>query len=436
MKKEKGLDLVWSPVALMAAMLYACQASGHLHPLILIPGNGGNQLEARLTASYRPSGLVCNRWYPPRKDADGWFRLWFDPTVLFAPFTSCFARRMTLHYDPDADDYRNAPGVETRVPDFGSTRALLYLDPNLQQITSYMTTLVKSLEEIGYVDGETLFGAPYDFRYGLAADGHPSRVGSKFLQDLKDLIEEASSSNGGKPVILLSHSLGGLFALHLLNRNPPSWRRKFVKHFVALSAPWGGTVTEMLTFASGNSLGVPLVNPLLVREEQRSSESNLWLLPSPALFGPGKSLLITPNSSYSAHEIGKFLEEIGFPEGIRRYESRILPLVERLGEPGVPVTCVIGSGVKTPETLFYGTGGFDDRPEVVYGDGDGTVNLVSLLGLELLWGEGKDSEGLKVIRVPGVSHSSILEDEAALAEIIAEISAINAQLLSSVVWRE
>jgi alpha-beta hydrolase superfamily lysophospholipase len=127
-----------------------------------------------------------------------------------------------------------------------------------------MAPLVESLEQIGYVNGKTLFGAPYDFRYGLAAEGHPSHVGSKFLQDLKELIEKASSSNGGKPVILLSHSLGGLFVLQLLSRNPPSWRQKFIKHFVALSAPWGGTVQEMLTFASGYSLGVPLVEPLQV----------------------------------------------------------------------------------------------------------------------------------------------------------------------------
>ncbi|AES66548.1 lecithin:cholesterol acyltransferase family protein, putative [Medicago truncatula] len=49
-----------------------------------------------------------------------------------------------------------------------------------------------------------------------AAPGHPSQVGSKFLNDLKNLIEKASNSNGGKPLILVSHRLGGLFVLELL----------------------------------------------------------------------------------------------------------------------------------------------------------------------------------------------------------------------------
>jgi alpha-beta hydrolase superfamily lysophospholipase len=105
-----------------------------------------------------------------------------------------------------------------------------------------MASLVSTLEQLGYKENQTLFGAPYDFRYGLAAKGHPSRVGTQYLQDLKDLIESASGSNNGKQVVLMAHSLGGLFALQLLNRNSVSWRKQFVKHLVTLGTPWGGTV--------------------------------------------------------------------------------------------------------------------------------------------------------------------------------------------------
>ncbi|PRQ27866.1 putative phosphatidylcholine--sterol O-acyltransferase [Rosa chinensis] len=422
MKKQLGL------LVSMAVMMYTCQAVSNLHPVILIPGNGGNQLEARLTPDYKPSSLVCNRWYPIKRNKEGWFRLWFDPTVLLAPFTTCFAQRMTLYYDQDKDDYHNAPGVETRVPHFGSIQSLLFLDPNLKKITTYMAPLVESLENIGYVDGKTMFGAPYDFRYGLAPKDHPSRVGSKFLKDLKDLVEKAGNSNGGKPVILVSHSLGGLFALQLLNRNKPSWRQKFIKHVVALSAPWGGTVDEMLTFASGNTLGVPLVNPLLVREEQRSSESNLWLMPNPRLFRRKKPIVITPDATYSAHNIPQFLNDIGFPEGIHPFKTRILVLMDQLEAPGVPLTCVIGTGVRTAETLFYDKRGFDEQPEIVYGDGDGTVNMLSLLGHESLWSNA-ENQTLKTIRVPGVTHTEILKDDGALGEVVREISGINSQFM-------
>ncbi|CAA6657697.1 unnamed protein product [Spirodela intermedia] len=421
-KKRKPLDwplILFLALAQLLQLLEAAGGGERLHPLVLVPGSVGSQLEARLTEGYRPSSLLCGRWARTRRDKEGWFRLWFDPALL----------RMTLLYSSELDDYRNAPGVETRVPHFGSTLGLLYRDPHLKHITEYMATLVRSLEEIGYRDGENLFGAPYDFRYGLAAEGHPSKVGAEYLRDLKGLVENATASNGGRPVILVSHSLGGLFVLQLLNRNPPSWRQRFVKHFVALSAPWGGAVRGMLTFASGYSVGIPGLDPLLVRDEQRSSESNLWLLPSPKVFG-SSPLVITPERNFSATEVPEFLEEIGFPEGVLPYKTRILPLVERLPVPKVPVTNIIGTGVKTPERLVYGKEGFDRQPEVVYGDGDGTVNLASLLALASGWGRAT-GQWLKVVNISHVCHRSILKDEAAVRVIMQEICEINSHLMGS-----
>ncbi|EYU32390.1 hypothetical protein ABFS82_03G032200 [Erythranthe guttata] len=431
--------LLYTKMAILSMLAMAASSSSsaaaNVHPVILIPGSGGNQLEARLTSEYKSSSLVCNKWYPLKKDPDGWFRLWFDPTVIFRPFTKCFNRRMMIYYDPDEDDYHNAPGVETRVPHFGSIQSLLYLNPTLKGITSYMKPLVKSLEKVGYVSGNNLFGAPYDFRYALAAEGHPSKVASKYLADLKTLIESASASNGARPVILLTHSLGGLFALHLLNRSPISWRQKYIKRLITLAAPWGGTVGEMLTYANGNSFGVPLVDPLLVRDEQRSAASNLWLMPSPRVFNESKPLVVMANGThYTSSDIGRFLGDIGFPEGVGPYETRVLPL--GLRAPQVPVTCVVGTGVKTPEKLIYGGSGFGEQPvEIVYGDGDGTVNMVSLLAVETEWG-GCKNQSLEVIKIDGVSHTEILKDENALGKIVGVVSSVNSGIsMSSLVVR-
>ncbi|KAG0455683.1 hypothetical protein HPP92_023471 [Vanilla planifolia] len=386
-----------------------------LDPVVLIPGAGGNQLEARLTSDFRTSSIICGLSALTKRG--DWFRLWFDPTVLVPPLTRCFAERMKLSYDPAVDDFRNAHGVDTRVPRFGSTGSLLYLDPNLKHITGYMASLVSALEQLGYRDGYNLFGAPYDFRYGLAAHGHPSSVGTQYLRDLRDLIELAAAANGGRPVVLICHSLGGLFALHLLDRSSHSWRQQFVKHLVSLSTPWAGTVQEMLCFASGYSLGIPIVDPLTVREEQRSSESNLWLLPAHRVFGE-MPLVFANNKSYSARDIPDFLNDIGFEEGVLPYKTRIHPLVATAPEPeGVSVTCIVGLGIDTPETLFYLRKGFEVQPDVLYGDGDGTVNVASLLALEKDWTEAARKH-LKVIKLYGISHNSILKDKAAIQKII------------------
>lgn len=403
---------------------FSFPAGAALHPLILIPGAGGNQLEARLTADYRPADIICRISALTRHGE--WFRLWFDPSVLISPLTRCFAERMKLTYDTSTDDYRNAPGVETRVPNFGSTESLRYLDPNLKQITDYMAYLVSALEGLGYSDGQNLFGAPYDFRYGLAPLGHPSMVGEQYLHDLRTLIESASAANYGRPVILLAHSLGGLFALHLLDRSSVSWRQQFVKHLVTLSTPWGGTVQEMLTFASGYTLGIPIVDPLAVRGEQRSAESNLWLLPARRVFNELPLVYGNNNKSYSAKDMPEFLKDIGFEEGVYPYETRIQPMVARTVEPiGVPLTCIVGMGVETPETLFYGRDkGFDEQPRVMYGNGDGTVNAASLMALEKEWSEAGRKQ-MKVLKLQGISHSSILKDKAAITKILEELKEIN-----------
>lgn len=419
-------------VAMLSLSSCCCCASSsagggqQLHPVILIPGSGGNQLEAKLTEEYSPSSLACRVW-PLVRGRGGWFRLWFDPSVLVAPLTRCFAERMMLYYDIAADDYRNAPGVETRVSDFGSTSSLRYLDPNLKLLTGYMDALASTLEKAaGYEEGRDLFGAPYDFRYGLAAPGHPSQAGSAYLERLRLLVESACAANGGKPAILLAHSLGGLYALQLLARSPAPWRAAHVKRLVTLSAPWGGSVQEMLTFASGNTLGVPFVDASIIRDEQRSSESNLWLLPTPKVFG-NTTLVVSEfhNRSYSAKNVTQFLRDIGFEGGVEPYRARIRPLGEALPEPGVPVTCLVGTGVDTVESLVFGKEGFEAGPvKVAYGDGDGTVNLASLVGPIKAWADSP-AQVLEVVELPGVSHSGILKDKSALQQIVRIVDAIN-----------
>ncbi|XP_020583313.1 lecithin-cholesterol acyltransferase-like 1 [Phalaenopsis equestris] len=425
---SQSISAIALTMSLLLHSLSLASGTSALHPIILIPGAGGNQLEARLTTKYRSTNPICELTALTKRG--NWFRLWFDPSVLLAPFTRCFAERMELTYLPTIDDFRNAPGVETRIPLFGSTQSLLYLDPHLKHFTEYMGPLVSALESAGYVDGRNLFGAPYDFRYGLAPSGHPSMVGDQYLRDLGELIESSVAANDGRSVILVAHSLGGLFALHLLDRSPLSWRRQFIKHLVTLSTPWAGTVQEMLTFASGYTLGVPLVDPLIVRGEQRSAESNLWLLPARRVFDE-MPLVFANNRSYSAKEMEEFLKDIGFEKGVYPYETRIRPMVDRAVEiEGVPVTCIVGSGVDTPEKLFYGSKGFDKQPEVMFGDGDGTVNMESLLALEKDWSEA-GRKNLKVVKLQGITHTSILRTRVAVNKIVEEVGLINSMDFSS-----
>ncbi|XP_039811610.1 lecithin-cholesterol acyltransferase-like 1 [Panicum virgatum] len=89
-----------------------------LHPLVLVPGLTCSELEVRLTDAYRPTLPHCGAM-----KGKGWFGLWANCSELPAHhYVPCFMEQMSLVYDPAAGDYRNLPGVETRVRNFGSSR--------------------------------------------------------------------------------------------------------------------------------------------------------------------------------------------------------------------------------------------------------------------------------------------------------------------------
>ncbi|XP_037403881.1 lecithin-cholesterol acyltransferase-like 1 [Triticum dicoccoides] len=374
-----------------------------LHPVVLLPGSTCSQIEARLTDAYEPPSPLC----AAHKGDGQWHRLWKTAAAPDAD-APCFADQFRLVYDDAAGDYRNAPGVETRAVSFGSTRGFLADDPADKELC--MGKLVEALERAGYRDGETLFGAPYDFRHAPAPPGTANREVSRFRRRLRELVERASRTNGDKPVILVSHSQGGYFALDFLNRSPLPWRRRFVKHFVMASTGAGGFVLLMQTLLP--SLQVRMIFP-----------GTLSALPSPVAFGDDTPLVVTTNRSYAARDMPAFLAAAGLPpQAVWLYETRALPVALSLGPPLVPMTCVNGGGVPTVEKLVYPCpGGLGAAPEVVYGDGDGVVNLASILALDTVMGGDPRQEHYRSMRIANMSHLGVVSDALALERLLGEI---------------
>jgi lysophospholipase-3 len=91
-------------------------ATGVLHPIVLFPGASCPYVEARLTEAYRPSVPRCGAM-----TGKPWFGLWENASDIPAhDYIECFKEQMSLVYDPAVNDYRNPPGVQTRIPNFGS----------------------------------------------------------------------------------------------------------------------------------------------------------------------------------------------------------------------------------------------------------------------------------------------------------------------------
>jgi lysophospholipase-3 len=138
---------------------------------------------------------------------------------------------MTPIFDPSTNFPITRPNVSVTVPDVSGIDSLTGTDPRLfdTRFPPYFRKIIKGIQSQGCVVGETLFGAPYDWRYGLAQP-------ELFWSDLKALCEKAAQRANEK-VVFLTHSFGGHLIHNLLsNRTIHEWRRQFV-HSVIFSAP-------------------------------------------------------------------------------------------------------------------------------------------------------------------------------------------------------
>jgi lysophospholipase-3 len=72
-----------------------------------------------------------------------------------------------LKHDPVTGQYSNNDGVDIRVPDFGGTSSIEYLDPSIEffPTTNYFHDMVQWFVDKGYTRGKDIVGAPYDWRY-------------------------------------------------------------------------------------------------------------------------------------------------------------------------------------------------------------------------------------------------------------------------------
>ncbi|XP_047497835.1 phospholipase A2 group XV-like [Penaeus chinensis] len=300
-------------------------------PVVLIPGDGGSQIEAKLD---KPEVIhyICS------KKTEGWFDLWLNMELLVPYVIDCWVDNMKLVYDNETRTTTNAPGVTTRIPGFGNSTTVEWLDPSHRSPTGYFKDIVNALVSLGYERGVSVRGAPFDFRRA------PNEHG-EYFRDLRRLIEETYQSSGRK-VILILHSMGAPMMHYFLNLQEQHWKDKHIETVVSLAGAWGGSIKAVKVYTAGDNLGIYVISSLKVRAEQRSAPSLAFLLPSSDLWGPDDVLVETPTKNYSTSNFQDLFDTLNLPDAYEMYLDT-KDLLKNPPAPGVEVHCLHGEGVDT-----------------------------------------------------------------------------------------
>ena len=159
-----------------------------------------------------------------------------------------------------------------------------------------------------------------------------------------------------------------------------------------------------------------MVSPVRARPYQRSAPSTAFVMPSPTFWDKDEVVIVSPQRNYTVHDYKELFEDIQYPTGYE-YWLNNKDLLDVLKPPGIEIHEIYGTHMPTPGVLLYNNRTFPDlQPLVLPDDGDGTVNLRSLHGFKN-W-EGKQSQEIHSMELPGVEHLAVLRHPTTLNYVL------------------
>ena len=215
---------------------------------------------------------------------------------------------------------------------------------------------------------------------------------------------------------IVIHSMGGPVTLYFLTSVvSQEWKDQYINAFVPLSGTWSGGNAAIQAEVSGINALLNLSQSFLheIRPVTRSFESSVWLLPQPSIWGD-TVLVTTPVRNYTARNYSDLFTDISYPQGFEMYTGTTR-INEGFPAPNVTVCCFYGTNIPTPESFIYNSSFPDVDPEIVFGDGDGTVNLLSS-EVCLKWAR-EQSQPFFSQTFPGVNHGQMVVNETVLQAI-------------------
>ena len=286
---------------------------------------------------------VHDQTVDPACPRSGTFEDWFPRDQPSASFIQvCQDELLTLRYDPTAHKpmrlrFREQDGVSVSIIDYGKTASAPFYEP-----------MYAALEQAGYTRDRNIRVAGYDARLTPDMGG--------FLQRTEKLIEQTYRDNGNRPVHLVGHSNGPIYAEYLLTHVSAAWKHKYIHGFspIAGNLPGQGGIWFLL-FTGLNVADFTLPTTI---DNARSSARLYLSTPStylsaadPAVFGDSETVLSDQSQSrrYGPGDFDALLADagVGWARPIADRYVGFLHMTAPSSYPNVDVYAEKGSGIDT-----------------------------------------------------------------------------------------
>ncbi|MFC7648737.1 hypothetical protein ACFQX6_56060 [Streptosporangium lutulentum] len=308
--------------------------------------------------------------------------------------------------------FSNQPGVDVRIVGYGRTGSAPFYEP-----------LYRRLEAAGYVRDADIRVAGYDSRLTPDMGG--------FLRRTRELVEDTYRDNGDRPVHLIGHSNGPLYAQYLLTHTTRAWRDKYIHGFTPIAGnfPGQGLLYPVLfTGLNVQDFGYPAT------EENAGSSARLYLsAPSsymsasdPEVFGDREVVVrdASTGRDYTPRDYPRLFADANLPVAgeiadhyvgfIAFADARSFPDVDVYAERGFGLATVVGARLPN---LTVGqvadTSGFLNR------DGDG--NQEDITNEAVLAWKAMGCHRFSLTDNPGVDHFALPGDRNVLDRLLAHL---------------
>ncbi|EDR29769.1 1-O-acylceramide synthase precursor, putative [Entamoeba dispar SAW760] len=350
-------------------------------PIILIPGIMSTILEGDGTVLSNQKVIFpkyCSRVL--NKET-----LWLS-TKSFIPYVNaCSFGYLVPGWNSSNKQQTDLDGIRIIIPQWGSTYSIRSIVPTwpLKYFSNAFDSLIKRLESLGYQDQVDLLAASYDWRY-FRFDEYKHI--DNWYEKTKNLILNTFKINNNSKVVIVSHSMGGLMSYKLFDYLGKDFCNAYIDQWISMSTPFLGSVRTFSAVFPGDNMGIP-INTKYTRDLSRTVETIPFLFPNGGnerwgnepIMRIGNQTIFTINNITESfktldsdfQEKSMYVYQHGINELYLKYNYTI--------PHNVKTHCIITSGIPTIKTVNMETANYDGNFSFEYGDGDGTINIQSLL---------------------------------------------------------